>query len=450
MKKYASILVLLAFLPFFSAVGYEYNNTTTENYTTPRPVKANSYKKTVTNRKTGGYRNTITNNFYYTQPQNAQESSYAGASKRNGVSSVKKSVRNPMYDDYEDYDNDDYVVRKKQISYADESYSAVERKYFLAHPFFQPLKGRIGSVTDIAYAKNTFDFDILDGTVAGFYPSDPFVPSVYGVLNPPLSGKQEATQFLIKEDLSYGLTDSLAVVLMAQYDNTKVSLKDWSDGTHGNTLSDSGLNVFGLGLQSRFIDNDDWLAMASLSFLHQKNTANTFLGELKAGRKVDRSTIYGIGRLSYVSLSNGDIYGAFVNDSTGDYMMLSYNVGSRDILNVEFGVGAFAVVNKYITLNGELLYGHYDWHDQFNIKGAIGWQPQDSFALNLYATTSLYDSAKNKTKTYMNYDNNPTTFPLDANGNPLYTNSSVLYTTGNYKFKNYNEWKIGLQAILYF
>ena len=90
-------------------------------------------------------------------------------------------------------------------------------------------------------------------------------------------------------------------------------------------------------------------------------------------------------------------------------------------------------------MNGELIYGHYDWHDQLNIKGAFGWQPGDMFALNLYGMMSLYDSASDKTKQYFNYDLNPDGYA-----------TSVVYTTGDYKIKDYNEWKIGVQAILYF
>ena len=98
-----------------------------------------------------------------------------------------------------------------------------------------------------------------------------------------------------------------------------------------------------------------------------------------------------------------------------------------------------------------MIYGHYDWHEQLNIKGAIGWQPGDMFALNLYASTSIYDSAKGKTKEYMNYDVNPgpDDYPT-LNGVPQFTDSHLLYTTGDYKINSYNEWKIGIQGILYF
>lgn len=439
MKKCTLALVLMAILPVVSAGAYEYEyvDATSDSYVSTRPAKTSAYKKNITTRKSSGYSNTITNNFYYPQYQTAQESSYMGAPRRN----VQRPVRSMRYDN--NYNNNN----KQQRSQVRESYTSQIRKYFLAHPFFQPLRGGIGSVTDIAYAKNSYNFDMLDGAVIGLNPDhDP----LYGVLNPVLTGKQESSQFLVKEDVSFGLSDTLALILMAQYDSTKVSFKDWSDGSAANSMSDSGLNIFGIGIQDRFIDSNEWIGMVAGSFLHQKDVANIFLGELKVGYKVNRTTWYGLARIRYTDITEGDTYGALVKDGTGDYLMLTYNRDIAGLFEIEGGIGAFSVLNKDFTLNGELIYGHYDWHEQLSIKGAIGWQPGDNFALNLYASTSLYDSANDKTKTYMNYDLNPTAYPTDTGGTPLYTDSTALYTEGKYKIKDYNEWKIGVQAILYF
>ena len=426
MKKYTLALVLAAVIPVVAANAYEYNTTQTEGYYTTRPAK--TYKKTTTSRKTGGYNNTITNNFYYAQP--AQSSAYV-------TTAPKRVVAKPAYERYED---DGYVVQEKQVSKVKKSYSSQERKYFLAHPFFQPLKGKFGSVTDVSYATNKFNFDILNGTVYDLNTNPPKELAT-DVLNPALSGKAKTTQFAIKEDVSVGLTDTLALILMAQYDKTKVTFKDWSSGDPAESTSDSGLNIFGVGLQNRFVDNEKWIAMVSGYFQHQKDTANTLIGELKIGYKITRNTIYGLGRFGYSDLIDGDTYGAFVKDSTGDYIMLTYQRNVNDVIYAEGGLGIFSVLNKYFTLNGELIYGYYDWHNQLSVKGAIGWQPGDMFALNLYASTSLYDSAKKKTKHYLNYDVNPEGYE---------GTTSLAYTIGDYKIKDYNEWKIGVQAILYF
>jgi len=435
MKRCAIVLALIIAMPGFAATG-DYNVSSSEGYYTTRPAKKTaSYKKTA--RKTNGYTNTIQNNFYsYGQP--ARASSYDVQTTR------QTRYPKPTYSaaDYEyDYDADDsYAVKEKQVRKVKKTYSSQERKFFLAHPFFQPLKGNFGSVTDFSYATNNFKFDVLNGGVLDIDPnSATYNTQIIPVGPVDLSGKAETTQMAIKEDFSFGLSDTLAIIGMLQYDSTEVTLKDWSDGSASNKRKDSGLNIFGIGLQSRFVDNADWIAMVSGYYQHQRKVANTFIGELKIGYKIDRTTVYGLARAGYSNLIDGDIYGAYVDDASGDWMMLSYKTNVDDIVYVEGGLGAFAVLNKYFTLNGELIYGYYDWHEQLNIKGAIGWQPGDMFALNLYASTSLYDSAKNKVKEYFQYD-----------VNPGIEGTNLVYTTGDYKIKDYNEWKVGIQAILYF
>lgn len=429
MKKCTLALVLAAVLPF-AANAYEYD---AGNYYTTRPSAKPATTKTVTtSRKTGGYKNSIQNNFYYNQP----------AARTNSYSSTQRQARSARYQP-EYYDNTDRRVTVVDDSYEERSYKRTTktsqiRKYFLAHPFFQPLKGRFGSVTDLSYGKSDFKLDILNGSVTQVDTvTDPLNPAVVGttpVTAVNLSGKAETTQLLVKEDFSFGLSDTLAIIGMAQYDKTKVTFKDWSDGSASNSLSDSGLNLFGIGLQSRFVDNNEWIAMASGYYQHQKDTANIFLGELKVGYKIDRTTVYGLGRVWYANLTKGDMYGAYVEENN-DWLMLTYKTDVKDIIYAEGGLGIFSVLSKDFTLNGEVVYGYYDWHNQLNVKGAIGWQPGDSFALNLYASTSLYDSAKDQTKKYLEYQTNSTGYYL---------------TEGQYKIKDYNEWKVGAQVIFYF
>ena len=422
-------MVLAAVLPF-AANAYEYD---AGNYYTTRPSAKPATTKTVTtSRKTGGYKNSIQNNFYYNQP----------TARTNSYSSTQRQARSARYQP-EYYDNTDRRVTVVDDSYEERSYKRTTktsqiRKYFLAHPFFQPLKGKFGSVTDLSYGRSDFKLDILNGSVTQVDTvTDPLNPAVVGttpVTAVNLSGKAETTQLLVKEDFSFGLSDTLAIIGMAQYDKTKVTFKDWSDGSASNSLSDSGLNLFGIGLQSRFVDNNEWIAMASGYYQHQKDTANIFLGELKVGYKIDRTTVYGLGRVWYANLTKGDMYGAYVKENN-DWLMLTYKTDVKDIIYAEGGLGIFSVLSKDFTLNGEVIYGYYDWHNQLNVKGAIGWQPGDSFALNLYASTSLYDSAKDQTKKYLEYQTNSTGYYL---------------TEGQYKIKDYNEWKVGAQVIFYF
>lgn len=447
MKKYMLVLAMLSIMPVVGAQGYEYTSDTTQ-YTVTRPSRSGAYRKTSTVRKTGGYHNTINNNFYY------------------GGQPIQMPMQRPAqvnnYDeDYGVYEKP--VEQKRVVRETKPARSSQERKYFLAHPFFQPLKGRFGSVTDVSYAKNTFKFDILnasfiDGDTASstYGHATPNVPLVYS-----LSGKADISQLLVKEDFSFGLSDTMALMVMAQYDKTKVEFGNWQtnnpspDNLSAAHISDSGLNVFGIGLQNRFVDNDEWIAMISGFFQHQKDTANTFIFDAKVGYKVDRTTLYGLARLGYSRLTNGDVYGALVTDKSGDLMMLAYNQDVKDVVYLEGGVGAFSVLDKYTYLSGELIYGHYDWHNQLNLKGLIGFQPRESFALNLYGSVSLYDSSKDKIKQYLQYDVNPNIpaggYVEEGTGNVIINDTSkLLYTIGDYKIKSYNEWKIGVQAILYF
>lgn len=447
MKIYTIALALAVVAPAVAANGYEYNtNVTSDYYTTKPAVKSGAYKTTTTTRKNGGYSNSIQNNFYYPSQQRATSSYEVVPAQTTTTTTYSSNYNGDYRTRYDDRSYDDgYVVREKQTT--TRTYSTQERKYFLAHPFFQPLKGKFGSVTDFAYAANNFKFDILNGSVldldTGNYYADTDGNTLFASY---VSGKEEATQFLVKEDFSFGITDTLAVIAMAQYDKTKTTFKDWKDSSDptwtsaSDSYSSSDLNLFGIGLQDRFVDNDEWIAMISAYYQYQKDTANTFIGELKAGYKIDRTTVYGLLRAGYSRLTKDNVwgYGAYVK-SDGDEMMLAYKTDPKDIFQIEGGLGAFAVLNKYFTLNGELVYGHYDWHEQLNIKGAIGWQPGDMFALNLYGMVSLYDSGDGKTKKYSMYDVNPEGYTTTA-----------AYTVGDYKLKDYNEWKIGVQAILYF
>ena len=430
MKKYVLFFVLLGIMPAFAAESGagRYSG----SYEATRAVRTNTYKTS------GGtkskYNNTITNNFYYNgggQPYGYQRSRSSNL--------YYTGNREERANDYRQYAARPVAERKSSAS----SYSSQTRKYFLAHPFFQPTEGRFGSVTDLSYGMNKFKFDFLNASVQDIDSASATHGQVItGVVN--LNGTSETTQFAVKEDFSYGITDTLSVLGMVQYDSTKITLKDWSSGDDSNSISDSGINVYGLGLQYRFVDNDDWIAMMNASFQHQKDTANSLIFGIKAGRKIDKTTVYGLARLGYSDLTKGDTYGSYVSDKSGDWLMLAYKTNVDSVVYVEGGLGAFTV------LNSELVYGSYDWHNQLSVKGAIGFQPEDSFALNLYASASLYDSAKGKVLKYMNYDKDPTKYPEDTNGTQYLTGSHLLYTTGDYKIKDYNEWKVGIQAIFYF
>ena len=293
----------------------------------------------------------------------------------------------------------------------------VTRKYYLAHPFFQQTKLKFGSVTDLAYNTNSYDVTITP--FSGFTISDP-------------DATWKTTQFTVKEDLSFGITDTLAILGMARYDSSDYKV-DWAVAPD-DKLSDSGINLYGLGLQWRFIDNSEWIGTLSGYYQRQTDVANTVIADLKGGYKIGRSTIYGLLRGWYVMFDENS-YGNGINDDNGNAIFLAYQVGDDSAFYVEGGLGVFSVLHEDWTLNVEGIFGNYDWHNQAAIKAAIGWQPGNWFALNLYGKAALYDSADGKDLGF---------YWMDSTTNGMYEHR------GTAELDSYSEWSVGLQAILYF
>lgn len=346
-------------------------------------------------------------NMYYTQPSN-RSALYKQYSS--GNSSSSQTVRRTRSE----------TVRTE-----------LKRKYYLAHPFFQPLQGKFGSITDFSYGMGSYGIDLT-----------PVNTGAYSLSLSDNKAKWDMKQFAIKEDFSYGITDRVAILGMLRYEMNKYKF-DWSVAPD-DTMKDNGLNMFGLGAQWRFVDNSDWIATLSGYFEHQKDIANNFILDLKAGYKVSRSTIYGLARGWYVDF-DGDAYGNGIEGiDAGNHteaIFIAYDSDAKHAMYIEGGLGVFSVLDEDWTLNVEGIFGHYDWHNQLSIKGAIGWQPNDWFALNLYAKTSLYDSADDKTLGFWWWG------AIDTNtGNPV----NEWLHAGDAKISDYRETSIGVQAIFQF
>ena len=358
---------------------------------------------------------------------------------------TKPANRSALYKQYEGANSSAARATKttKRTTRSEQVVNKMRRKYYLAHPFFQPLGGMFGSITDFSYTMNSYDFTINQtlpvwNTKTGAYEN---------VLNG-LGGKWDMTRFAVKEDFSYGITDRIAVLGMLEYDMSDYKF-EWDDDSPDDKMDDSGVNLFGLGAQWRFIDNTDWIATASAYFQHQKDVSNNFLIELKGGYKVSKSTIYGLARGWYLDL-DGNSYGNGVEgkDANGNsaLMYIPYQVGDSNVMYLEAGLGVFSVLNEDWTLNVEGLFGNYDWHNQASIKGAIGWQPNDWFALNLYVKTAFYDSANDKDLDL--YWMEPSIQAQAADGTEFYLDH--LTQIGTVKLDNYAETSIGVQAIFQF
>ena len=408
MKKQLSLAVcaaaLLGMTPAVAATNFGIRAGSSADLTSGPATRSNekvNYSKYQTRTTTKTYEASDAGNLYYAQP--SQRSALYKQYDAANSSSAKASARTVRTT------RSETVVNK------------LTRKYYLAHPFFQPLKGKFGSITDLSYNTNSYDLT-LNQTYA--------IESEY-----PLTGHKGAwdmSQISIKEDFSYGVTDQFAIMGMLRYDMSDYKF-DWENAPD-DKMDDSGLNLWGLGVQYRFVDNAKWIGMASAYFQQQKDIANNFVLDLKAGYKVARSTIYGLGRAWYVEF-DGDAYGNGVTSDAAT-MFVAYATNADTAFYIEGGLGVFSVLNEDWTLNLEAVYGSYDWHNQASIKGAIGWQPGDNFALNLYAKTSFYDSADDK--------------DLDLYWMEPAVGLNALTEVGTAKITDYAEMSLGVQAILYF
>ena len=413
MKKQISLLVgavaLIGLSPAYSATNWGTRAGSSADLTNGPATRTREnvdYTKYQTRTTTKTYEVQDGKNMYYTQPSNR-----SALYKQYSSSDASKTVR---------------TTRSETVR------SELKRKYYLAHPFFQPLQGKFGSITDFSYNMGSYDIDFttVDNTNYLFDLSD-------------TKAKWDMKQFAIKEDFSYGITDRIAVLGMLRYEVNKYKF-DWS-ASPDDKMDDDGLNMFGLGAQWRFVDNADWIATLSGYFQHQKDIANNFILDLKAGYKVSRSTIYGLARGWYVDF-DGTAYGNGIkgNNAAGreEGVFIAYKDDAKHAFYVEGGLGVFSVLDEDWTLNVEGIFGHYDWHNQLSIKGAIGWQPNDWFALNLYAKTSLYDSADDKKLGFWWWG-------AEDAGNP----GTYIYDWihgGEAKISDYRETSVGLQAIFQF
>ncbi|MBQ8473630.1 MAG: hypothetical protein IJ500_02090 [Alphaproteobacteria bacterium] len=351
-----------------------------------------NYQKYQTRTTTRTYKQSDGGDLYYAQPAKRSDlyKQYDAASS-SSARATKNTVR---------------TTRSEKVV------TKLNRKYYLAHPFFQPLGGNFGSITDLSYNQNGFDFKLPDTFV------EP-------------GGSWKSEMFSIKEDFSYGITDRVALVVMGRFDMADYEY-DFDETDADSKMSDDGLNVYGIGAQWRMIDNTKWIATASAYYQHQNDFSNNFVLDLKAGYKVARSTIYGLARGWYLDLDENS-YGAIVQESGGDAFYIAYDTDASSALYVEGGLGVFSVLNEDWTLNVEGIFGNYDWHNQASVKAALGWQPNDWFALNVYAKTSFFDSADDKSlKTYMS------------------TVGGALNYYGDSKIDNSNEMSLGAQVILHF
>lgn len=355
----------------------------------------------------------------YNNARGAQQTYYAPQQRQVTYTRPQQSSysRSQMYRNY-DYNNagDARVTTTRR---AETTTKQMKRKYYLAHPFFQPTEGNFGFLTDLSWNKSSYNLK--------------FTP-VETVEMSETSAEWSMEQIAIKEDFSYGITDHFSLMLMGRYDISKYKF-DWPT-SEDDKMDDSGLNIYGVGGQWRFVDNEKWIATLSGFYERQKDVANEFILDIRGGYKISRSTIYGVGRAWLVNFDE-PTYGNGVTDSHGRSLFVAYDTDVDNAFFFEGGLGVFSVLNQDWTLNFEAMLGNYDWHNQGSVKAAIGWQPGDSFALNLYAKMTFYDSIENK--------------KLDSYFTELNSNSEWEWKyLGKAEVDSYSEYSIGAQVIFMF
>jgi len=361
-----------------------------------------NYEKYETRTSTKTFDAADAKNIYYTQPDKRDE-----LYKQYSVSEPETNVRQTRAEVYR---------------------NELRRKYYLAHPFFQPTKGKFGSVTDLAY--NTVSYDLSLEPIPGKTQiSDP-------------STTWNMNQFSIKEDLSFGITDTVTLLATARFDVSSYEF-DWSlPQTPDDKMDDSDFSLLGLGVQWRFADTSKWIATASAYYQYQPDISNNLVLDLKAGYKIRSSTLYGLARGWYLNF-DGNSYGNGVTGKTAEgedaTFFLAYNTDADNTFFIEGGFGVFSVLDEDWTLNVEAILGYYDWHNQASLKAAIGWQPNDWVALNLYGRVALWDSANNDEFAF---------WQTDTGENSETKGQFINMGVGT--MDNYSEVSVGLQAIFMF
>ncbi len=355
------------------------------------------YEKYETRTSTKTYESQDARNIYYTKP----------------------SDRSQLYKQYSANRSGNQTVRTTRA----ETYrTELKRKYYLAHPFFQPLKGKFASATDISYYNDSYNFKMQPAGSTDFYPNADW----------------KTKQLLVQETVSVGLTDTIALTAGGQYSANKYKMK--FDGLDNATSDSSDLNSINIGAQWRVLDTDRGIATLSGYYNYARGDfrADVFALDFRAGYKVASSTVYGVGRGWYYSY-DGDFYGNYMageNDYGPSSLVLVQGTHADSIIYAEGGIGVFTVMDEDWTLNAEALYGYYDWHNMLSLKAAIGWQPNDWFGLNLYAKTSVYDSANGSKYDYF----------MDGIDSSL----NAAHEEGTYKIEDKSELSFGVQAFLYF
>lgn len=305
---------------------------------------------------------------------------------------------------------------------------AASGKEYLASPFFQPKQGHVGSVTDVGWARNSYDFSIHD--------INPIIDPLLGAgFYEGVSGNWKGDELFIKEDLSFGITDTVAVIGSIRYGWSDYRM-NWTDPTTPNDRNKSdGFDQYGIGLQWKFMDSDEWVAYIA-GYYQWNDIANSILADLKVGYKIGNSVVYGLGRVWSIGW-DANSYGNGIVADTGQVTYFAFKRDVERSLFAEGGLGLFSALSDDWSTNLELIIGDYEWHSQANLGASLWYQPTNHFALGVYGRASIWDSADSSDK-------------VQAWGWWPAAGITVPVDIGRVDLKNYSDIAFGVKGILYF
>lgn len=285
--------------------------------------------------------------------------------------------RGNMYDDLEDCGEDCQHMASKHVS---RPYGELP----MANPFFQPEKGKFGAVTEAGYARNSFNFVVP--VIA------PLPPAATGIWLDGESGKWNADQLFVKQDVSYGINDRVALLANVKYGSTKYEVNWDAPDLDADTESSAGIDQAGAGIVWRFYESADVIANIDVQYMWTKTNNALSLGAMVGHKVWDHSTVYGFGRAWGINWDD-ESYGVYVEDALAGYYIVFDRDISSIVLNLEAGLGVFTAFDDMWSAGAELVFGDYDWHSQAGLSLNLNYQPSKNFAVGIYGRMSVWDSA---------------------------------------------------------
>ena len=294
-----------------------------------------------------------------------------------------------------------------------------ERKYHIASPFFQPKEKQFTSVTEIYYRNNSVDFEILPGT--GAWEDN--------------TGTYKYSGTSIVENLSFGIEDDLSILGIIQYTSADLGI-DWDTvlAPYNRDKDDSSkIDVYGIGVQWRFMDNSVFIGTVLGAYQKLVDTADVMTVDAKFGLKLFNSTLYGFGR-GYLLSWEGTGYGFGLTNQYNQTELFVLDEDAETSFYYDLGAGLFTAINSDWSTDINLAYSYGEWHSQIYGRAAVAYQPIKNISVSLYGKFVLLDTADGFDESTVIYKDSIT----------------PATTVGTAEFGKYSDIAIGLQVGILF